>query len=116
MLRYRLIAVVAAVVCAVAGAGEPLRAQEASGERILVLPFENSDREPRLIWLGEAAAILVADELNARGLGAIDRSDRVRAYEQLNLPVAAPLSRATLIKVGHILAASEVIGGSYRLE
>jgi tetratricopeptide (TPR) repeat protein len=90
--------------------------QSAAGARILVLPFENSQREPRLVWLGEASAILLADELNARGLPAITRPERVRAFEQLHLPVSASLSRATVIKVGQILGASEVIGGSYRLE
>ncbi len=89
--------------------------QSAGGTRILVLPFENSQREPRLVWLGEASAILLADELNARGLPAITRAERVRVFEQLHLPVAASLSRATVIKVGQILGASEVIGGSYRL-
>lgn len=87
-----------------------------SGARMLVLPFENSGREARLVWLGEASAILLADGLNARGVSAITRAERVRAFEGLHLPVAASLSRATVIKVGQILGASEVIGGSYRLE
>lgn len=116
MTRACLMALVAAVACTLSGASSTAQAQETTAERILVLPFENSEREPRLIWLGEAAAILVADELNARGLAAIRRVDRVQAYEQLNLPHGASLSRATVIKVGHILGASEVIGGSYRLD
>lgn len=111
MIAVRLAAAVAvAVICS----GEVAHAQGAP--RILVLPFENSQREARGVWLGEAAAILVADELNARGLPAIRRAERIRAYEQLHLPVAASLSRATVIKVGEILGASEVIGGAYRLE
>lgn len=96
-----------------AGAALP---QSAAGTRILVLPFEDTQREPRLVWLGEASAILLADELSARGLSAITRAERVRAFDQLHLPVSASLSRATVIKVGQILGASEVIGGSYRLE
>lgn len=113
MIHFRaLVGIVLLAACA-----SPVSAvQGAAGSRILVLPFENSGREPRLIWLGEAAALLVAEELHARGLAAIGRAERVRAYEQLNLPVSASLSRATVIKVGHILGASEVIGGSYRLD
>ena len=84
--------------------------------RILVVPFENTRREPRLTWLGEASALLLADELHARGLPAITRDERVRAFDQLHLPVAASLSRATVIKVGQLLGASEVIAGSFRLE
>jgi len=87
----------------------------ASGARILVVPFENTQREARLTWLGEASAMLLADELNARGLAAITRDERVQAFDQLHLPVAAALSRATVIKVGQLLGASEVIAGSFRL-
>jgi Tfp pilus assembly protein PilF/TolB-like protein len=90
--------------------------QSPSTTRILVLPFENVQREPRLVWLGEAAAILLADELNARGLPAIRRAERVQVFEQLHLPISASLSRATVIKVGQILGASEVIGGTYRVD
>ncbi|HSJ96951.1 MAG TPA: tetratricopeptide repeat protein, partial [Myxococcota bacterium] len=111
MAAARLLLLV--VIAAFAAAGRAA-AQPAGG--ILVLPFENTQREPRGGWLGEAAAILVADELMARGLPAITRTERVRAYERLQLPVSASLSRATVIKVGEVLGASEVIGGSYRLD
>ena len=80
--------------------------------RILVVPFDNTQRETRLTWLGEASAMLLADELNARGLSAITRDERVQAFDQLHLPIAAALSRATVIKVGQLLGASEVIAGS----
>ena len=93
-----------------------LRVQPGSSARILVVPFENTQREPRLVWFGEAAALLLADELNARGMPAFTRAERVRAFDSLHLPVAAALSRATVIKVGQMLEASEVIWGSYRME
>jgi Tfp pilus assembly protein PilF/TolB-like protein len=90
--------------------------QSASPTRILIVPFENTQREARLTWLGEASAMLLAEELNARGLRAITRDERVDAFEQLHLPVAAALSRATVIKVGQLVGASEVIAGSFSLE
>ena len=96
-------------------APSPAQAQ-ASAERILVMPFDNPTREPRLHWIAEAASLLVADELNARGVPAIRRAERVNAFEQLQLPVAASLSRATVIKVGQVVGASEVIVGTVRLE
>jgi Flp pilus assembly protein TadD/TolB-like protein len=102
------------ILVLLAAAAVPARAQPDGG--ILVLPFENTQREARGGWIGEAAAILIADGLAARGLPAITRSERVRAYERLQLPVSAAVSRATVIKVGEILGASEVIGGSYRLD
>ncbi len=80
------------------------------------MPFDNPLREPRLHWIAEAASLLVADELNARGVSAIRRDERIRAFEQLHLPVAASLSRATVVKVGQLVGASEVIVGSVRFE
>jgi tetratricopeptide (TPR) repeat protein len=93
----------------------PLPPAQAAG-RILVVPFENSKRDLRLHWLSEAAAMLLADELNARGVGAIAREERVRAFEELHLPLSASLTRATVIKVGQIVGASEVIVGAYVLD
>ena len=93
----------------------PVSAQPA-GSRVLVMPFDNPLREPRLHWIAEAASLLVADELNARGVSAIRRDERIRAFEQLHLPVAATLSRATIVKVGQLVGASEVIVGSVRFE
>src|SRR5687768_17753160 len=106
--------VVSAVLFAVLLIGVvPAQAQPA-GSRVLVMPFDNPSREPRLHWIGEAASLLVADELNARGVSAIRRTERIRAFEQLHLPVAATLSRATIVKVGQMVGASEVIDGTVR--
>jgi tetratricopeptide (TPR) repeat protein len=99
----------------VVGTQTPL-AQPAASERVLVVPFENGQKEPRIGWLSEAAAVLLADELNARGVAAIRRPERVRAFDQLHLPPTASLSRATVIKVGQLVGASEVVVGSYRVE
>jgi hypothetical protein len=87
-----------------------------SGPRILVVPFETPGRDGRTYWLGEALAVLVADDINARGLGAITRAARERAYDQLHLPANAVLSRATVIRVGQIVGASQVIVGEVRVD
>jgi Flp pilus assembly protein TadD len=79
--------------------------------RILIVPFETPARDGRTYWLGEAVALLLADDIDRRGVGAITRSVRERAYEQLHLPGNAVLSRATVIKVGEIVGAAQVIVG-----
>ena len=84
--------------------------------RILVVPFETPVRDGRTYWLGEAVALLVADDVNARGLGAITRPSRERAFEQLRLPPNAVLSRATVIKVGEIVGAAQIIVGDVSVE
>ncbi len=93
----------------------PAHAWARAGERVLVVPFENTRHEPAVYWLSEASAVLLANELSARGVGAITRAERVRAFEQLHLPLSASLSRATLIKVGELVGASEVMVGGYAL-
>lgn len=95
---------------------QPAAAQRPVNDRILVTPFENTGHDPRLHWLSEASAILIGDELRARGLPAISRDDRVRAFDDLHLPVAATLSRATVIKVGRLVGASEVVIGSFAVD
>ena len=97
-------------------AAQPAAAQSVPASGILVVPFEDTQYDPRVFWLGEASAILLADELNARGVPAIARDERVRAFDQLHLPPSASLSRATIIKVGNLVGASEVIVGTCSLD
>jgi tetratricopeptide (TPR) repeat protein len=94
----------------------PVRLSAQPASRILVMPFENAQRDARLHWVGEAASLLLTDELNARGLAAIMRVERLRAFEALRLPAAATLSRATVIKVGEFVGAAEIVVGSISLE
>jgi len=109
-VRIWILAAVLAVTAVEPAAGQ------APGTRILVVPFENTQHDARVYWLSEASAILLADELNARGLPAIARDERVRAFDELHVPPSASLSRATIIKVGNLVGASEVIVGTFTLE
>lgn len=91
-------------------------AAPASPSRILVAPFESPTRDGRTYWLGEAVAVLIADDINARKLGAITRAARERAYDQLHLPANAVLTRATVIKVGQLAGATQVIVGGVQVD
>jgi Flp pilus assembly protein TadD len=85
-------------------------------QQILVVPFETPGRDGRTYWLGEAISVLIADDMTARGLAAIPRQMREHVYDQLHLPPHGVLSRATVIKVGELAGASEVIVGEVRVE
>lgn len=85
-------------------------AQRVITGRILVVPFETS-REPRATWLGEGVALLLADGLNALGADAIARDERMRAFERLQVPPHAPLTRGTIIRIGQLLGATTVVSG-----
>jgi tetratricopeptide (TPR) repeat protein len=84
--------------------------------RVLVMPFENVRREGRIFWLTEAAAVLLTDDLNAFGLSAIARNERQEAFERLQVPPAAALTDATVIRIGQLVGASNVVIGSLQLE
>src|SRR5438270_7147123 len=98
-------------VCATLG-----QAQPAPPPRILVMPFENVAREGRIFWLTEAAAVLVTDDLNALGAAAIARGERQQAFERLQVPPAAALTDATVIRIGQLVGATQVIVGSLQLD
>jgi tetratricopeptide (TPR) repeat protein len=107
--------VLGAGLCAlVVGAGLAT-AQPGSSERILVIPFENPAREPRVYWISEASAVLLADDLNASGLHAYTREERLDAFERLQVPPVASLSRATVIRLGQVVGATHVVVGSFQL-
>jgi Flp pilus assembly protein TadD len=84
-------------------------------QQVLVVPFETPGRDGRTYWLGEALSVLIADDMRARGLGAIPRQAREHAYEQLHLPPHVALSRAMVIKVGELVGATRVIVGDVQV-
>jgi tetratricopeptide (TPR) repeat protein len=110
-----LIATIAAAVVVIAFPVLPATAQPAGG-RILVVPFENPKREGAIFWLREASAVLLSDELEARGASAITREERQHAFERLHLPVGATLTDASVIRVAELAGASEVIMGAIQNE
>jgi tetratricopeptide (TPR) repeat protein len=93
-----------------------LSAGQPAAGRILVMPFENVSREGRIVWLGEAASVLLADDLNALGAAAITRDERREAFDRLQVPTAASLTDATVIRIGQLLRASQVVSGTLRME
>ncbi len=125
----------AAAACLLLAAG-PLRAQRASVtgarsqsgapaagatqtpadgvRRTLVMPFENTNR--RIYWLSEASAILLSEDLGPTGANPVGRDERLHAFERLQLPATVALSEATVIKVGEVAGASDVIVGSLSLD
>jgi tetratricopeptide (TPR) repeat protein len=96
-------------------------AQEAPGSHVLVMPFaaESDPKAPGGIgaarWLSEAAAVLMSQGLVGRGVGVVHRDDRVAVFDRLQLPMSFPLTRATTIRVGDLIGASEIVFGEIKL-
>lgn len=110
--RHWAIVVLWAAVAAWPAAGA---AQVPGGAAVLVLPFDNPRQEPRLAWMREGAAVLLTDLLAASGERVINREERLRAFDRLQLPAGAGLSRASSIKVGQVVAAGVVVIGTLEL-
>lgn len=93
----------------------PARAQAA---RVLVVPFEVSPQAEQgtTFWAGEAAALLVAGALQQRGYPVFTRAERAAAFEELDLPSSAPLTRATILKVAQLIGASDVVMGTLTID
>jgi Tfp pilus assembly protein PilF/TolB-like protein len=109
----RLMAVALAVSMAT-GTGNAA-GEQASTSATMVMPFANPDNTPKLYWLGEGSAVLLGEFLERYGARTMTRDERVRAFERLQLPPAAALSHATMIKAGQFVGATDVVIGSYEL-
>jgi Flp pilus assembly protein TadD len=88
---------------------------DAAAQTPLVVPFDNVTRESRVFWLSEGSAVILTDDLRALGVQAITRDDRLRAFERLRVPAVATLSHATVIRLGQLVGAGQVIIGSFEL-
>jgi tetratricopeptide (TPR) repeat protein len=95
-------------------AAQPARAQ--SQARLLVVPFDNVTREGRIFWLGEASAVLLTDDLTALDTNAMSRQERVAAFERLQVPPAASLTDATVIRIAQLVGAAQVVVGSLQMD
>ena len=115
-MRFRVLSSRFWVLCALCLLPDRVYAQAAPpSARFLVIPFENPSRDARLSWLGEASAVLLADDLNALGSRAFTRDERLEAFAQLQVPPVASLSHATVIRLGQVVGATHVAIGSFRL-
>jgi tetratricopeptide (TPR) repeat protein len=101
--------------------GAAVSAAQAPSARVLVMPFavHAESTSPASVasslWLGEAIASLLADELSAVGMPALPREDRVAVFDRLQVPMSSELTRATMIRIGELIGATEVVFGEVRI-
>ena len=110
LLRSAQALICAAVLCGWTAAAQTPPARQ------LVIPFENATREARVFWLSEGSAVILTDDLSALGVPAITGDDRFRAFERLRVPRVATLSLATVIRLGQVVGAAQVVVGTFELQ
>jgi Tfp pilus assembly protein PilF len=104
-----------------AAVGPRVAAGPPAASRVLVMPFavaveaQAPHGAGASLWLGDAAAWIVGDDLTRLGLTAVSRDECVRAFDRLQLPMSPVLTRATMIRVGELLGASEIVFGDVHL-
>lgn len=84
----------------------------ATAPQVLVMPLRPTGGDPRTIWLGEGVTLLVSDALTAAGRPAVGRSDRIAAFDAMELPDDRALSRATLLRAAQVLGVRELVTGT----
>lgn len=90
--------------------------QVPEGAPLVVIPFDSPANEPRLTWMREGSAIVLSDVLAAAGETVIEREERLQAFDRLQIPAHATLSRASTIRVGQAVGAAVVVGGSFSVQ
>jgi tetratricopeptide (TPR) repeat protein len=86
------------------------------GNTYVVLPFFNTTRAHNLDWIGESVSESVTEALATQGLITLSREDRTEAYRRLGLRGDVSLTRATVIKIGQALDASQVVYGDFDVQ
>ncbi|MGH9161731.1 MAG: hypothetical protein ACRD2X_17335, partial [Vicinamibacteraceae bacterium] len=84
--------------------------------RDLVVAFEGTGEDPRLVWLGEGVATLVADGLRMAGRAAYTGRERARILEGMQLPTGTRLSYATVVRVAEVVGAASLVTGTIELD
>ena len=86
------------------------------GKMLLVTPFENVSGTPGLQWIGDAFPEILGQRMSSRALYVIGRDDRLRAFDQLGLPVTLRPSRATLYRVAEQMGVDYLVFGYYSFD
>lgn len=86
-----------------------------SADTAAVLPFLNrTPSSPNLDWIGESIAETVREALGITGIMTLEHDEVDDAYRQLSLRVGLPLTEASVMKIGEILDAEQVVYGSFQ--
>ena len=97
-----------------------------SSDSCAVLPFTHSSTgdaaskhaspDDNIDWLGFSIAETLRDAFESRGLVTLEREDLDQAYGRLGLSARAPLTQASVLKIGDTLDAEQVIYGEFEVQ
>ncbi len=84
-----------------------------AADNYLILPFFNLSNEANLQWIGESLAETIRDTVAAEGFIALDRDKREEGYRRLSLKASSQITKASILRLGEVLDADQVIYGTF---
>lgn len=81
--------------------------------RVIVFPLEGPSDPGELSWLSEGVALSISDQIAGPEVQTLGREERIAAVEELDLPPAAALSRASAIRVAQKARADKIVLGKF---
>lgn len=81
----------------------------------MVMPFENQSKTVGFDWLSEACSEVLLQRMQLPGLYAIDRDERLFAFDRAGVPATVRAMRATVFRVAEQMSADVVVLGSYQV-
>ncbi len=86
-----------------------------AADNVAVLPLFNQSKISNLEWIGESVAETIREAVAAQDLLAISREDRMEVFRRMSIRPNAILTRASVIKIGDTLDASQIIFGQFEV-
>ena len=84
------------------------------GENTAVLPFTSESGNPaNMDWIGESIAETLRAAFAARGVLTLERDRTAEAYQRLHLRERTELTEASMLKVGEVLDAEQMVYGTF---
>jgi tetratricopeptide (TPR) repeat protein len=84
-------------------------------DSFVILPFFNLSGSSNLDWIGESVSETIREALASKGFIVFGRDQRLEAYRRLSIRPDSQLTKATVMRVGELLDAQQVIFGSFEL-
>jgi Flp pilus assembly protein TadD len=81
--------------------------------KIIIFPLDAPSNAGVLSWLSEGIAVSVSEQLRGHNLEVVNRSERVRLIEDLDLPPGANLSRGSMIRAAQQAGADLAVLGAF---
>jgi tetratricopeptide (TPR) repeat protein len=81
--------------------------------KIMIFPLSASASLNRFAWVGEGIALSLSSQLAGRRVKPMERGERIKLVEALDLPPQASLSHGSMIRVAQRASADLAIIGSY---